>query len=61
MSKPTKEVTVSEAEKKAAEAKSKQDCVDGILAEARKLESGETHSVQQLMAYVRQLKKSDKK
>lgn len=60
MPKATKETKVKEADKKAAQAKSKGDCEKAILAEAMKLESGETHSIQQMMAYCRQLKKLSK-
>ncbi len=55
--KPTKEVTVKEADAKAQGAKTKQACEEGILAEALKLYNKETHSVQPMFAYCRQLKK----
>ena len=53
-----KEKTVKEAEKTATEIKSKADCEKAILAEAMRLTEGKEHSMQQLMAYCRQLKKA---
>lgn len=61
MAKATKETTVKEADKKAEQAKNANDCKDAIVAEAKKIESGEEHSVQQMLAFVRQLKKYEKK
>lgn len=55
--KATKETTVKEADKKAESVKSADECKKMILDQAMKLESGEQHSVQQMFAYVRQLKK----
>lgn len=52
-----KETTVSEADKKAAEIKAKDGLEKAILQEAFDIESGKQHSVQQMIAYVRQLKK----
>ena len=52
-----KDQTKKEAESVAAGLKSKGDCEKAILKEAMKLESGEQHSIQQLLAYARQLKK----
>jgi len=70
MSKPNKEVTVKEADVKAQKAKSKEACKEGLYEECLKLYRKETHSIQQLLAYARQLdqlghlvsaKKDDKK
>lgn len=58
MEKANKEVTVKEANEKAQKS-SEQCCVEGIIKEAVKLYRQQTHSVQQLLAYVRQLDKSD--
>ena len=55
--KATKEVSVKEADQKAAAAKSKADCEKGILDEAQKLFKSETHSIQQMMAYCKQMSK----
>lgn len=52
-----KEITKNEAEAKAAKLKAAEECKQGILDEAEKLTSGEQHSLQQLMAYQRQLNK----
>jgi len=52
-----KETTVKVADKKASEVKSKDDLEKLILAEAMKITKGEQHSVQQMMAYCRRLKK----
>lgn len=60
MAKPTKETPISKANEKAAEKKNKDACREGILDEAMKLERGEQHSIQQMLAYVRQLKKLSK-
>lgn len=54
--KPNKETTVSAAEKKAAEAQ-KGDLKNLIVEEAMAITAGKTNSVQQMMAYCRQLKK----
>lgn len=56
-----KETTKNEAEVKAATKKSIEDCKQGILDEAEKLASGDQHSIQQLLAYQRQLNKFSKK
>lgn len=58
MSKPTKEVKVKDADEKAKKL-NKADCQKGIMDEAMKLYRGETHSIQQMMAYARQLVKLD--
>ena len=50
------ELSVSDADKK-ADKKSEKDCIDGIMSEARKLYFKETHSIQQLLAFARQLDK----
>jgi hypothetical protein len=57
--KQNKEVTVKEANEKAAK-KSEADCKAGIMDEALKLYRKETHSVQQMLAYARQLDKMGK-
>ena len=51
-----KEKTVKQAEKKAAEVKSS-DLEKLMLEEVLKLESGEEHSIQQLLAFARRYKK----
>lgn len=57
MSKSNKETTVKDATKKAAEVKGgKSELEKLILAEAMKITEGKQHSVQQMMAYCRQLK-----
>lgn len=53
--KPTKEITVKEANEKAKDAKGEDACKKGVFEEAVKLYRNETHSIQQLLAYVRQL------
>lgn len=57
--KVTKEVTAKEAAEKAAKA-NEHACKEGIFVEAHKLAHGKTHSVQQLIAYARQLEKMGK-
>ena len=52
-----KDQTKKEAEAAAAALKSKGDCEKAIIKEAMRLESGEQHSIQQLVAYAKQLKK----
>lgn len=59
--KANKEVTVKEADQKASEAKSKQACEQGILSEALRLYKKETHSIQQMLAYCRQMDSMNKK
>lgn len=59
MSKANKETTVKEADAKAQKL-NEQKCKEGIFEEALKLYRKETHSVQQMLAYVRQLDKSGK-
>lgn len=61
MVKARKEKTVKEADAAAAEKKNAEACKEGILEEALALLSGETHSVQQLLAYARQWQKYEKK
>jgi len=56
----TKETTVKDADKKAGDVKSKADLEKLVLAEAMKITDGTEHSVQQMMAYCRQLKKREK-
>jgi len=55
-----KETTVKAADQKAALVKAKADLEELILAEAMALTDGKQHSVQQMMAYCRQLKKHKK-
>lgn len=50
-----KETTVKQANETAAKAR-KEDLKNLIIEEAMRLTSGKQHSVQQLMAYCRQLK-----
>lgn len=52
-----KDTTVKEAEAKAVAMKHKGDLEKAVMAEAMALTEGKVHSVQQLMAYCRQLKK----
>lgn len=59
--KSNKEVTVKEADAKAQNAKTREHCMKGILEEAMKLHNKKTHSIQQMMAYCRQLEKLEKK
>lgn len=54
--KDNKETTVKTADEKAAAA-NKTDLEKLVLAECMALTEGKTHSVQQLMAYCRRLKK----
>ena len=61
MSKSNKETTVKEADAKAQDAKSKEHCLKGIHEEAMNLLDNKTHSIQQMMAYCRQLRKLEKK
>jgi len=53
----SKEETKKEAEAAAGALKSKGDAEKAIIAEAMKLASGEQHSLQRLLAYVKQYKK----
>ncbi len=55
--KSNKETTVKAADAKAAAVKNKADLEKLVMEEAHALTDGKTHSVQQLMAYCRQLKK----
>lgn len=57
MEKEERNPTIKDAAKKAAQAKNAVDLEKLIVKEAIKLASGETDSVQQLMAYARGLKK----
>ena len=59
--KSNKEVTVKEADEKAQDAKTIEHCMKGIYDEAMKLHKNETHSIQQMMAYYRQLEKIESK
>jgi len=59
--KVNKEVTVKEADAKALDAKTVEHCMKGIYDEAMKLHKKETHSIQQMMAYCRQLEKIESK
>lgn len=52
-----KDTTVKEADVKAASMKQKSELEKAVMAEAMALTEGKQHSVQQLMAYCRQLKK----
>lgn len=54
-----KDTTVKDADSK-AQKMNEQKCKEGIFEEALKLYRQETHSVQQMLAYVRQLDKSGK-
>lgn len=60
MTKATKETTVKDADKKAQNVKNRADCEKAIIFEAMRLFNNEEHSVQQLYAYCRQLKKVSK-
>lgn len=51
-----KETTKKEAEAKANKLKRREDLEKAILGEAMKLETGEQHSIQELLAYARKLK-----
>lgn len=57
MAKARKETTVKEADAAAAKVKRVNELHKLILEEAYALESGKQHSVQQMLAYVRQAKK----
>ena len=61
MSKVTKETTVKEADKNAADAKNASDAREAIVKEAMKLHDKKEHSIQQMLAYCRQLAKYSKK
>jgi hypothetical protein len=52
-----KETTVKEADAKAEKEQGKGDLEKLILQEAIDLESGKQHSIQQMLAYVRQINK----
>lgn len=56
MAKANKETTVKAANEKAKAAR-KEDLAKLVVQEAMKVTSGEQHSVQQMMAYCRQMKK----
>ena len=58
--KADKEPTVKSAEEKASKAKTKVEIEKLILQEAMHITDAKTNSVQQLMAYCRQLKKHKK-
>ena len=58
---PNKEVTIKDADVKAQNAKTKEHCLKGIQDEAQRLYKNETHSIQQMMAYCRQLEKLEKR
>ena len=59
--KANKETTVKEADVKAQDAKTKEHCLKGIYDEAMKLHKKQTHSIQQMLAYCRQLDKLEKR